>query len=94
MYGVLLTSVSLADLGQCESIWNHVVGCECHKNPLLEGVGLVPVGGFSVLGGKKDKRWSCPSGGFPAISQGRMVDWPCPWKIKAFQLWWVALLAP
>ena len=51
MYSVLLTSVSLADLGQCESIWNHVVGCERHKNPLLEGVGLMPVGGFSVLGG-------------------------------------------
>ena len=55
MYSVLLTSVSLADLGQCESIWNHVVGCERHKNPLLEGVGLMPVGGFSVLGGEKMK---------------------------------------
>ena len=54
MYGVLLTSVSLADLGQCESIWNHMVGCERHKNPLFDGVGLVPVGGFSVLGGGKE----------------------------------------
>ena len=56
MYGVLLTSVSLADLGQCESIWNHVVGCEHHKNPLLDGVGLVPVGGFSILGGETETK--------------------------------------
>ena len=43
---VLLPSDSLADLEQCESIWNLSVGCECHKNSLLEGVGAAPVGGF------------------------------------------------
>ena len=29
-----------SDLEKC----NHASGCECHKNPLLERVGLVPVG--------------------------------------------------
>ena len=46
-WDVLLPSDSLADLEQCESIWNFSVGCECHKNPLLEGVGAAPVGGFT-----------------------------------------------
>ena len=36
--------------------------------------------------------WSFPCGGFPAISQRRMVDWTWPWNKKALHMWWVALL--
>ena len=46
-YDVLLIANSLADLEYCENIWIHV-SCECHENPLFEGVGPVPVGSFVI----------------------------------------------
>ena len=43
---------------------------------------------------KNPQEWSCPCGSFPAISQGQMMDWTWSWKIKALNMWRVALLAP
>ena len=55
-------------------------------DPLLEGVDPAPV---------IPLEWSCPCGGSPTISQGQMVDWTWPWKIKALHMFLgVALLAP
>ena len=67
---------------------------ECHKNPLFEGVGLELVCGGVVCRSliKALQGWSCPCGGFRAVSQGQLVDWTWPWTIKALHMQWVALL--
>ena len=91
---VLLTSDSLVDLEQYESIWNHVGElCIPQKNPLFEGMGPTFVGVLQVLN-KTLQGWRFPCGDFPAISQRQMVDWIWPWKTEALHNWWVALLAP
>ena len=40
-------SRSLADLEQLKDFGIMRMGCDCHKDPLLEGVGPVPVGDFA-----------------------------------------------
>ena len=69
------------------------MGYESCKDPLLEGVGPGIVGGLQGLN-KFLQEWSCPCGGYPAISQGQMVDWTWPRERKALHVQWVALLAP
>ena len=70
------------------------MGCEGHKNHLLEGMGPLPVGSFDTSLIKIPQEWSCPCGGFLAVSQGQIVDWTWSWRIKSFYVQWVALLAP
>ena len=36
------------------------IGCECHKNPLLEGVGPVPTGVLQVLNNKNSSGLELP----------------------------------
>ena len=91
---MLLTSDSLADLEQCESISKHVGGLWMpQRSPPWRG-GPSACGGLCGSLIKTPQRRRCPCGGFPAISHGQTVDWTWPWKIKALHMWWVALLAP
>lgn len=48
-YDALLASDSFADLEQYERMWNLAGRLSMLRNPLLEGIGLVPVGCFCVL---------------------------------------------
>ena len=68
------------------------MNCECHKVSFLKGWAQRLWGVLRVLN-KIPHEWSCPCGGFPAISQGQMMGWTWPWKTKALHMQWVALLA-
>ena len=71
---VLLPSDSLADLEQCESIWNFVGWLWMPQISPSWRDGPSACGGFCGSLIKNPQGWSCLCGGFPAVSQGQRVD--------------------
>ena len=81
---VLWCATNLWFSRRCITMWKHLQSCgwtvNATKIPSLKGWPRIHGGFCRSL--KTLQKWGCLCGGFPAISQGQIVDWTWPWKIR------------